>query len=239
MQASAIKNAVEKQYPYRIELHAHTCPVSRCSEYEPEKLIKTYAELGFHGIVITNHFIPDLMTQDPEAALAYYLQDYEAARAAGEKYGISVYLGAEIRFTENFNDYLLYGVDKDILRTCYHYLEKGVEAFRQEVSLPNSVFLQAHPFRNGMQLCDPALLDGVECLNVHPHHNSRVAMATRYAYEKGLTVKTAGTDCHHLTHEGLSALRTQTMPRDSFELAKLLKSGDFVFEVGDHSFWIP
>ena len=239
MNATDIKNTIQEQYPFRIELHAHTNPVSRCSEIPPEELVRTYAGLGFHGVVITNHFIPEMPGNDQQETLDRYFSDYENACKAGEKYGISVYLGAEIRFSENFNDYLLYGVDRQILRTALSYFEKGVEAYRKEVSLSNSVFLQAHPFRNGMELCDPALLDGMECLNMHPGHNSRVSMATRYAYEQNLTIKTAGTDFHHPTHEGLSALRTKTLPADSFELAKLLKSGDFVFEVGDHSFWIP
>ena len=46
----------------------------------------------------------------------------------------------EIRFTENVNDYLIYGVDRDILSVCYDYLTKGVEVFRKEVKLQNSVF---------------------------------------------------------------------------------------------------
>ena len=36
--------------------------------------------------------------------------------------------------TENTNDYLIYGVDREILLTCYDYLTKGVECFRKEVA---------------------------------------------------------------------------------------------------------
>ena len=239
MDTASFKNEIRIQRPYRIELHAHTYPVSQCSEVQPQELVQAYANRGYHGVVLTNHFIPGLLAMKPADALDYYLRDYENALAAGEKYGVAVYLGAELRFTENPNDYLLFGVDEDILRTAFEYLDKGVEVYRREVQLPNSVFLQAHPFRNGMVLCDPAFLDGIECFNLHPGHNSRVGIATRYAYENHLPIKTAGTDHHHPTHEGLSVLRTQTLPKDSFELAQILKNGDLVFEIGENSFWIP
>lgn len=226
-------------YPYRIELHAHTNPVSGCSEIPPEALVRMYREKGVHGIVITNHMIPSLVQKEKEDAINWYLSDYEKAREAGKELGISVFLGAELRFSENINDYLLYGADTEILKTCYDYLDRTVTDFRKEVSLPESVFLQAHPFRNGMELCPPDLLDGMECLNLHPNHNSRIGMATRYAYHRALPIKTAGTDYHHPDHEALALLRTRQMPRDSFDIASILKSGDYIFELGDHSLWIP
>lgn len=234
-----IKEYLSGLYPYRIELHSHTNPVSGCSEIPPEELVRIYSEKGVHGIVITNHLTPSLLNQDKDGAICRYLSDYEKAKDAATAYGMSVFLGAELRFSENMNDYLLYGVDMEILKTCYDYLSQTVTAFRQEVALPNSVFLQAHPFRNGMMLCDPALLDGMECLNLHPNHNSRIGMATRYAYTQQLSIKTAGTDFHHPNHEALALLRTRQMPKDSFDIARILKSGDYVFELGDRSLWIP
>ena len=56
-------------YPYRIELHAHTNPVSGCSEIPPEALVRIYREKGVHGIVITNHMIPSLVQKEKEDAI--------------------------------------------------------------------------------------------------------------------------------------------------------------------------
>lgn len=234
-----MKQELTKQYPYRIELHAHTKPVSGCSDVLPEELVASYARRGYHGVVITNHFFGDGAPERKKEYLSRYWEDYEKAAEAGKQAGLSVFLGAEVRFTENSNDYLLYGVDREILETCYDYLDKGVEAYRTCVHLPQSVFLQAHPFRWGMELCRPEFLDGVECLNVHPHHNSQVAVATRYAYDQRLSVKTAGTDFHHHGHEALSAIRVRQMPKDSFALAEILKEGDYLFEIAEHSLWLP
>ena len=239
MTVAETKAALYNQYPYRIELHAHTSPVSVCSEISPEDLVRIYSKKGFHGVVITNHFIPSLLSMSEDKAIDWYISDYEKAVAEAESYGIKIYLGAEIRFSENINDYLIYGVNREILKTCYRYLKGTVSSFREKVQLPDSVFLQAHPVRNGMEHCDPGILDGMECMNLHPNHNSRVGLATRYAYKNGLSIKTAGTDFHHPGQEALAALRTKQLPADSFEIARILKSGDYLFELGDGSLWLP
>ena len=88
-----------------------------------------------------------------------------------------------------------------------------------------------------MTMCNPELLDGAETFNLHPGHNSRIGIAVRYAAENGLKITTAGSDFHHPDrgHEAVSALRTKDLPKDSFHLAKILKSGDYIFEVGENN----
>ena len=122
MTVAETKAALSTQYPYRIELHAHSNPVSGCSEIPPGDLVRIYRKKGFHGLVITNHFIPSLLSMSEDKAIDWYLADYEKAVSAAEGSGIRVYVGTEIRFSENINDYLLYGVDRDILKNCYRSL---------------------------------------------------------------------------------------------------------------------
>ena len=234
-----MKNQMLANYPYRIELHAHTDPCSGCSSLKPEELVRLYAEKGYHGVVITNHLEPGKLLFGKQEAVAMHIRDYRAAKAAAEQYGIAVYLGVELRFKENLNDYLIYGVDEHLLNVFYDYIPADLKTFRSAVNLPNSVILQAHPFRSNMVLAEPSLLDGMECLNLHPRNNSAVGLATQYAYEKNLPIKIAGGDCHDQGDEGLAALRTKLMPKDSFEIAEILKSGDYVFEIGGGSLWLP
>lgn len=234
-----MKEKIFSQYPYRIELHSHTNPGSGCSALTPAELVRIYAEKGYHGVVITNHLEPDKLLFGKEKAIAMHIRDYEAAKTAAEQYGIAVYLGVELRFKENINDYLIYGVDKHLLNVLYDYVPTDLKTFRNEVSLVNSVILQAHPFRSNMVLAEPSLLDGMECMNMHPRHNSAVGLATQYAYEKKLQIKIAGGDCHGMGDQGLAALRTKVLPKDSFEIAEILKSGDYVFEIGGGSLWMP
>lgn len=250
MVATQLKKQLEKEYPYRIEMHAHTSPHSTCGELSPEEVVSLYAKKGYDGICITNHFMgycpwmeKDYMQGNTkEEKLAYYLSGFEAAKAAGEKFGIRVYLGVEIRFSrENNNDYLIYGADKEVVSLCYDHLDGTVEAFRNNVALDKSVFVQAHPFRDGMESVSAELLDGVETFNMHPGHNSRIGFSARFAKENNIKIKTAGSDFHHRdrSHEAVSALRTKLLPKDSFELAKILKSGDYLFEIGEDSIVLP
>ena len=239
-----IKQKLDKEYPFRIEMHAHALPISWCSEVYPEELVKIYAELGYDGLVLTDHFsLGKFGKMNKEEALAAYIENFTRAQKEGEKRGLKVYFGAEIRFveTENLNEYLIYGVNKEILSVCYDYLTKGLEAYRKEVSLPNSVFLQAHPCRDRTTLASPELLDGIESLNLHPGQNGRVGIASKYAARHSFSILTAGTDFHHIDqdHEGVTALRCKTLPEDSFALAEILKSQDYLLEIGNQSLVLP
>lgn len=82
--AKEIKEALSLQYPYRIELHAHTNPVSGCSEISPEELVRVYGQMGFHGVVLTNHMTPGQRSMDMDTAVGRHLQDYNQAKTAGK-----------------------------------------------------------------------------------------------------------------------------------------------------------
>ncbi len=221
-----------KQYKYKTELHLHTSPASGCSEIPPALAVENYAKLGYHSIVVCNHFYPGMRFIDnKKQCIEAYLQDYDMAVEEAKKYDMNVILGCEIRFSENANDYLLFGIDKDFLNHAYDCLEMGIEKFSEEFRGDGRLLVQAHPFRNGMMAVPPECLDGIESFNMHPNHNSRVAMASKYAKEHGL-IETAGTDYHHPGHEGMAALLTQTPIKTSQDIVDALRSRDYVFEIG-------
>lgn len=234
MNVQELKKQLEAAFPYRVELHAHTSPVSLCSQVTPEKMARVYKELGYDGVVITNHFVnqPDLGTK--QEYIDRYMKDVEDTQQWGDKLGLKVYLGAEIRFTENVNDYLIFGVNRKLLEEVYDLLPYGVVNFRKNYQMPDSVFIQAHPMRNGMEKVDPMLLDGIEVFNLHPNHNSRVGMAAALTKEHPHLIAIAGSDFHHpdVGHEGMSAARFATLPEDTFALAKKLREQDFLMEAG-------
>ena len=66
---------------------------------------------------------------------------------------------------------------------------------------------------------------------MHPNHNSRVALAAKYAREHGL-IPTVGSDFHHIGHEGVSALLTKTEIKTSGDIVRVLRSRDYLFEIG-------
>ncbi|MBO5060745.1 MAG: PHP domain-containing protein [Clostridia bacterium] len=243
-----IKSQLINTYKYRIEMHAHTNPVSPCGEASPARLVKIYAELGYDAVCITNHFFKGLFDNEPiyqnlskEEKIDRYIADYEEAKLAGKELGITVILGAELRFIENNNDYLIFGVDKDILLSIYDYLDNTAEYFRRNKKLPESIFIQAHPFRDGCTLLDPTLLDGIETFNSHIFHNSKIPLAVKAAKQNNVDITIAGSDFHHPNtgNEGAAALRTKALPKDSFELTKILKNRDYILEIGENAIVLP
>ena len=234
MNVQELKNQIGKAFPYRIELHAHTTPVSLCSQVTPEEMVRTYKGLEYDGVVITNHFVnqPDLGSK--QEYMDRYMKDVADTQEWGEKLGLRVYLGAEIRFNENVNDYLVFGVDRAMLEEIYDLLPYGVEHFRRHYAMPDSLFIQAHPLRNGIQPVDPALLDGIEAFNMHPNHNSRVGKSAACVKEYPHWIITAGSDFHHPNqgHEGLAAARFAELPRDCFDMAKKLRAREYILETG-------
>ena len=241
MNLKELKNQILSEYKYQIEMHAHTYPVSGCSQVSPKEMVETYKGLGYDGVAITNHFMYQHDRYAKEVFLESFIKDYEETKKYGDEMGLNVYLGAEIRFTEWDNDYLIFGIDEKMLSEIYDLLPHGIENFRKNYAMPDSVFLQAHPMREGMKLYDPALLDGIEVYNLHPNHNGKVGMAAAYAKEHNFPVVIAGSDFHHpnRNHEGMAALRSTYLPKDSFELAKLLKDGDYLLEIGRNNIVIP
>lgn len=227
-----LTNNILKEYPYKTELHCHTSDVSKCSQITPSEMIAVYKAAGYSGLVLTNHFYP----WEP-SRLGYkkyvdeYIKGYEVLRNTGEAQGIRVYLGMEIRFEENANDYLVYGIDEDFIRNAVSPKMKTLSDFVRVAKNDRNLILQAHPFRNGMTLMPPELLDGIEVYNLHPNHNSRVGFAAKYAEEiKG--VFTCGTDFHHTGQGALTALLTRAIPEDSFDLVSYLKN-EPVYKVGN------
>ena len=229
--------AVEKllsAYCYKIELHAHSAPASSCSELPPRELLTRLKNEHYDAVVLTNHFNRHCSYFGADDPVGACLTDFHEAKEIGKELGITVLLGAEYRFDENDNDYLVLGIDEAFLRATLNELSLTAKEFYHKHKNEDILFLQAHPFRKGMTLADPADVDGIEAYNMHPGHNSRITMAARYATEHGFPVVTVGTDLHHPGHEGAAALRARILPKTGKDLVALLRSRDYIFEIGGH-----
>lgn len=227
-----IKEELLEKYPYKTELHAHTNPASGCSEFKPAELVKVFADSGYSSLVITNHFIKRSDSDTAEKYAEFYFKDFdEATEAAAGR--INVCLGMEIRFVQNNNDYLVYGIGRDDVEKAFYYFDKGIDVFYREFKNDKNVIIQAHPFRDGMESVNPASLDGIEVFNLHAGHNSRISHAAAYAADNNFGIITAGLDFHHPWQIASVALRTSKEMKDSYDVSEVLKSGDYVFSVGN------
>lgn len=240
-----LKKLFEEAYPYRTELHAHTKPASTCSDVPPEEAVRLYKERGYDSLVVINHFTYNYFykrigTRDVKASVDFYLEDYRRAKAEGEKIGLNVILAAELRFSEGEgldNDYLLFGIDESDLCDIFEMLDGNVEDFYKKYCDETKFLFQAHPMRNGQVVKSPDTVDGYEAFNLHPNHNSRPALATRYAKSVNKPF-VAGTDFHEFGHEGLSAIRTKEPLRNSHDVVKAMRENDYILET-DGSLIIP
>lgn len=225
------------EYKYKIELHAHTHPTSKCSSVGPAQMVSLMKEHGYDGVVITNHFLVGnagyYNTDDPVTA---FVENFNEAKAEGEKQGIKVYFGAEYRFPENMSDYLVFGANEKFLRDTFWHTDLGLEKFYKEFHNDDMLILQAHPFREGDEVADISFLDGLEIMNMSPDNKNRAGMSAKFARDNNISVVTVGTDLHHADrgHAGICALRTKILPADEKELVEILKSGDYIFEIGGY-----
>lgn len=217
---------------YKIETHLHTTYISHCGWLGAQALMKAYSAAGYSAICVTDHYnrecfdYADIDLTAPGSKTDAFLLGYRRLKREAEKYGILIYEGAELRFDESDNDYLLYGFSHDLLADPDQVIREGLAAFVPKYRADGALLVQAHPFRNKCTPAPAEYLDGVEVLNINPRHDSRNDLARAYAEEHGL-IMTAGSDCHRPGDEGASGILSDTLPRNSVEFAQLLRSGNY------------
>ena len=218
---------------YKTELHAHTKPVSSCSDIEAKKLVQIYKENGYDSVVRSNHFTTYMQGESVEEKIKWYLEDYYNCCEEGARIGLNVILGAEIRFTQNNNDYLIFGICTEDLFEIYKMLPYGIDRFYCEYKNEKNIIIQAHPFRDGMERVKPESLDGIEVFNVHPNHNSRIGLAAKYAHENNM-IATCGSDFHHHGQECLCGILTKEPLKNSYDVSNVLKGVDYNITIGNY-----
>lgn len=219
-----------KKY-YRTELHTHSKPSSKCSDIIPEDLVKMYAENGYDSLAVTNHFMTSIRGETMEEKIELYLEDYNKCIELGKAAGLNIIFGAEIRFTENVNDYMIFGICPEDLPQIYELLPYGIDNFYREFKNDKNIIIQAHPFRTGMVRANPESIDGVEVFNIHPSQICQSGLAAKFAREHNL-IASCGNDLHHYGHECLCALLTEEEIKDSYDVAKVLKGRNYKMEIG-------
>lgn len=213
-----------------VDMHVHTKEVSACGKVEARRVVRLYAEKGYDAVVITNHLNGSTRylheAPDWDAFIDSYLAPVREARDEGEKVGVRVFWGVELRFENGCNDYLLYGISEETLRAHSELRTLKLKQLRKLADEEGFLIFQAHPFRTGMVVCEPALLDGIEVANGHPRHRSRNDFARLWADVHGLKM-TAGSDFHEEGDEARGGLLFFRDIADERELAKALRDQDF------------
>lgn len=214
---------------FKTELHCHSNDVSECARVDVDTIMKRYLEGGYSTLVLTNHFNESTSNrwgcktwnEFVDKLLFGYNKLKEASNGR-----IEILLGMELRFTQNINDYLVYGFDERFLREHEYIYKMNPESFSALARENGFLFIQAHPFRNSMTVINPKFLDGVEVFNGHFGHDSRNEIANMWAEKFGL-IKTSGTDFHYADVPTNAGILTEKKITSINELIEVLKSGKY------------
>lgn len=186
---------------YLYETHLHTSESSACGVSRGKEYIERYLDLGYSGVIITDHFIRGNCAADRnllwERWVEQFCRGFEDAREEGRRRGLDVFFGWEETF--DGDDYLVYGLDKQ-------WLLKHPEARRwsrkeqfEEVRRYGGCVVQAHPFRQQHYIdcihLSAGCVDAVEAANGGNNREENV-LALGYAQKLHLPF-TAGSDIHN------------------------------------------
>lgn len=210
------------------DLHVHTAGISPCGKVPAEEMAAGYADAGFDGICITNHYNRDSIGRVTgptwEDTARNYLAPFERAREVGASRGLTVLFGMEVQPLERFgdNEYLIYGLAPEFVIPHPRLYELSVPALAELVHGSGGVIYQSHPYRDKMKPDYVELLDGIEAFNGHPRAVSRNLTALDAARANGWGM-IAGSDCHRLGEGGLGGVAFRTLPASERELADQLR----------------
>lgn len=211
--------------PFLTELHCHTSEVSSCSHQTAQQVADRYLSEGYSTVVVTNHYTKSTMERggdDWQSRFNYYLSGYRKMRdyADGK---LTVLLGIELRFTENFNDYLIFGADEAFIYSHPNLHEMTLKDFRSLADKEGLLIVQAHPFRNKMIIMKPELIHGVEVFNAHAGHDSRNRLALEWCRRYG-KIPTSGSDFHDADFYVKGGIKTDEKITSMQQLMELLRA---------------
>ena len=219
---------------YKYELHSHTNECDRGAKLSAAELVHLYKEAGYDGMVITDHYIErfytiwfpeDVKGLTHQQQVKRWLRGYYAAKDAGDQIGFTVLPGAEVRFDGHPNDYLIYGLHEDYFYTVPRLNE--LKNVNELLSLlpPDVCVVQAHPFRDGMEVANPAGLFGLEVFNGGTE-KFRNDMAKQFALHYGMPM-TSGSDIHGMNRLGKGGIETNVRIQTPEDLIAVLRSGKY------------
>lgn len=215
---------------YKIELHAHSKESSRCGKVKAEKVVELYKESGYQVIVMTDHYYQSFFKQFPdlcwEEKIDNYLRGYYLAREKGEKVGVKVLLGIEITFLENNNDYLIYGLNEEILRSLPELYRYSLREFKELLSGEDILIFQAHPYRGDNRPASVELLAGLEVHNGNLRHDNKNHLAYDFARKNKLKM-ISGSDFHQEEDLARGGIIVPHQISNMAQLLEVLKSDNY------------
>ena len=186
---------------------------------------------GFTGIVITDHLHNEYLsrtdaTHNWDDVVDRYMTGYRAAKARGDQVGLEVLFGAELRFPENDNDYLVYGIDEAWLRRNPYVCGMSHSAFFAKFHT-EVLIIHAHPYRDGNTEVFEDSVHGSEIINGNPRHENGNEQALELCRRHRAFYRLAGSDTHQAGDEARAGVLLPQRVRDSYAYKHLIETRQF------------
>ena len=216
---------------YLYDPHTHTAETSKCGYLFAAEVVDRYVRNGFSGLVVTDHLHPEYLSRidtqhNWDMVMDHYLSGYHASKKRGDEVGLDVLLGAEFRFPENDNDYLVYGIDEQWLRSnpyaCCMSAQEFYDKFHNEV-----LIIHAHPFREGSAPVQETAIHGAEIINNNPRHPNNNDQALAMCRRHPEYFRLAGSDTHRDGDEARAGVILPERVKDSRAYKHMIETLQF------------
>lgn len=211
------------------QLHLHTAETSACGHATGAEMARACKDFGYDLLVVTDHFMNANIgcprTWPWPDQVDYLCRGFEAARAEGERIGLTVLFGWE---TANGGpEYLTYGLGREFLLDNPDIAAVDIPTYLRRVREAGGFVVQAHPFRRASYITpfvpDPTLVEAFEVWNSSHRDHSWDDQALALARANGL-IETAGSDAHRTPFAPGGAMRFPGEIRTSEELIAAIRS---------------
>lgn len=220
---------------YKYEMHCHTSEVSKCGKISGAEMADFYKNMGYSGIVVTDHFLNGNTTVQRkmpwEERIDLYCKGYEAAKKRGSEIGLSVFFGWENSY--GGTDFITYGLNKNWLIEHKYCDLLPAKEYLELARSSGGYVVQAHPFREAgyidMIRLMPRDVDAVETVNAN-RTDFENDMADYYADSYGL-LKTCGSDNHIGKQARIAALELDFEAKSIDEIISAIKENRHKIEL--------
>ena len=214
--------------PYVYELHLHTREASKCGKSGGAEHVKRYADLGYTGVIVTDHFFNGNCAVPPELPweekIRLFAKGYESAKEEGDKIGFQVWFGYEFQY--GWNHYLTYNISPETLIAHPEIMDMSVKQYVRWVKSEGGYVTHAHPFRlPGAPVLElPQEVDAVEIVNAN-RPDEENDLAAGYAKLFGLPT-VYGSDCHNIKQIRRGAISSDVKFETIDQMFAAVKAGE-------------
>ena len=218
------------------DMHVHTSESSCCGRLSGAEAAKLYKKAGYDGIVITDHFMSywfNYYNMSWKNYCKFHAQGYKSAKQMGDKIGLKVLYGCELRIDcTSPNDYLVYGISNKFMVEHPEILKFSVEQLVEFADKNGLLVYQAHPLRHGSVVVDYSKLFGVEVFNGKGYSGSgndrQMNDITNLIAERYSLHKISGSDFHDVNDLASGGLKFNCKIKDNNSLVEALKNDRYM-----------